>query len=103
MGAIIIQLILYAAHAGNEKKKTLAIPLLVFTPLALLGALTAWIWIPEVQDPASTTSTTSGKNSIKQYSSYSNRSLEEIAKAPRKGQELGFRSKIGPIFGLKED
>jgi len=88
LGAIISQLVLWAAKA-KELKTPLGGVLLSLVPAMLLGALIAWIWIPEVQDPIESKS-----KGIREYAKLSNRSLEEIAEDPTKGQVVGVTNKM---------
>jgi len=99
LGAITIQCILWKVKAGGPEKQNLAIPLLVFAPLMLFGALVAWIWIPEVQDPSENNQ---DRHKLKQYSKYINRSLEEIADDPTGEQELGIHAKFGGLFRFRK-
>ncbi|CAI6336119.1 unnamed protein product [Periconia digitata] len=89
LGAILVQIALWGLGVGGPKKEPLAGVLFFFAPLMLIGALVAWIWIPEVQDPVDNSAA-----SIKQFSSYDNRSLEDIADGPKKGQILGLKKRF---------
>ncbi|KAF2728897.1 MFS general substrate transporter [Polyplosphaeria fusca] len=97
LGAIVVQTVIWRIKAGGQDRDRLAGLLLTFVPLMLLGALVAWVWIPEVQDPVVHVS-----GSLKTYSKFRNRSLEEIAEDPTQGQLMGLISKMRELLHLQE-
>ena len=97
LGAILVQVAIWGLRAGGTEKEPLAGVLLFFAPLMLLGALVAWIWIPEVQDPAENKA-----GRVKEYSMYKYRSLEEIAEDPTKGQVVGLKNKISHLLHVEK-
>jgi PHS family inorganic phosphate transporter-like MFS transporter len=92
-GAVIIQIVLWAFKIGGPDKKRLAILLLVFAPMMLLGAFVAWVWIPEVQDPPGWRPL-KDEHTWKDYLVFHNRSLERIAENPTEKQVIGMRENI---------
>jgi PHS family inorganic phosphate transporter-like MFS transporter len=110
-GALMIQGVVFKAKTTrpNNGSQPLAIMLCVFAPLMLLGALVAWIWIPEVQErdkyahkteepefagekedhepePPQTTKTRTFIDDLR----FSDRTLEKIAENPTYHQKFGF-------------
>jgi PHS family inorganic phosphate transporter-like MFS transporter len=98
LGAIVVQIVIWRIRAGGTEKEPLAGLLLAFTPLMLLGALTAWVWIPEVQDPIENKA-----GQIKQFSVFSNRPLEKIAKNVTLDQVVRIRNKLGHLVRKKTE
>jgi PHS family inorganic phosphate transporter-like MFS transporter len=98
LGAIVVQIVIWRIKAGGTEKEPLAGLLLAFTPLMLLGALTAWVWIPEVQDPVENKA-----GQIKQFSVFSNRPLEKIAENVTLDQVVGIRNKLGHLVRKKTE
>lgn len=99
-GAILIQIIVHFAKVSRPASGgfRLAIMLISFTPLMLIGAFVAWIWIPEVQEPSKAEKKKGVKNFRKRMV-WVPRSLEEITKDPTEGQYFGLWGHIRHLFG----
>ncbi|KAF8856769.1 MFS general substrate transporter [Acephala macrosclerotiorum] len=103
-GAIIIQLIVHfqrITRPSSDKMK-LAIMLMCFTPLTLVGAFVAWVWIPEVQhlrDLKSVGGQQNGTPKFRERMMMPPRSLEEITVNPTEGQIFGLRDHLSHLFG----
>jgi hypothetical protein len=69
--------------------------LIIFSSAMFLGALFAWVWLPEVQD----------SQKLPGSRVLPSQSLEELAegrkKAEARGQIIGFRRKIDGLFHRK--
>jgi MFS family permease len=92
-GSIIVQLVKKETHNGMSRaaRQYLGGMLLAFCPFMLLGALIAWMWIPEVQEPRPSAEEVAKHGlTYRQCLRLPNRSLEEIAKEPTKDQIVGF-------------
>jgi PHS family inorganic phosphate transporter-like MFS transporter len=97
LGAIIIQIVIWKIGASGPDKEPLASLLLVFAPLMLIGALTAYIWIPEVQDPV-----INKVGHVIEFSKFKNRALEDIAEDPTRDQIVGLVNKVRHVLHLDQ-
>ncbi|KUJ11253.1 MFS general substrate transporter [Mollisia scopiformis] len=103
-GAIIIQLIVHFQNITrpDSGKMQLAIMLMCFTPLMLIGAFVAWVWIPEVQhprDPKHVDKQQKGKLKYRERMVMPSRSLEEITANPTEDHTFGLRYHLSELFG----
>lgn len=100
MGAILIQLVVHFSGVSSPKSggRPLAIMLMTFTGLMLLGALTAWVWIPEVQELRKPRK---DGESYKSHLKMLPRSLEDISEDLLDGQTFGFSNHMKQLFNLR--
>jgi MFS transporter, PHS family, inorganic phosphate transporter len=99
MGAIIIQFVVHYAGVTSPTSggKPLAIMLMIFTILMLLGALIAWVWIPEVQElrkPLEPGESRTSRHHLEMLP----RSLEDISENLLDGQPFGFKAHFNKLF-----
>lgn len=103
VGAIAIQLIVHFKHVTDpslDRMPPLSIMLMCFTPLMLIGAFFAWIWIPEVQHLRNRKDDNweKDKHTYKDGLLMPPRSLEEITNNPIEGQIFGLKKHFKHLF-----
>jgi hypothetical protein len=92
----------------DKGKWPLAIMLLCFTPLTLIGAFVSWVWIPDVQDARGQESKEQehkGTKGIKKSLEMPPRPLEEITANPTGRQIFGLENHLRHLVGwdLKDE
>jgi MFS transporter, PHS family, inorganic phosphate transporter len=99
MGAILIQLVVHYAGVTSPSSggKPLAIMLMLFTILMLLGALIAWVWIPEVQELRKPLEPGESRTS-KRHLEMLPRSLEDISENLLDGRTFGFQAHFNKLY-----
>jgi PHS family inorganic phosphate transporter-like MFS transporter len=105
LASVIVQAFLPRTQITNPNSKNLGWVLIGFSFAMALGALCAWAWIPDVQDPRGTDleSRGSGRGRFKAYEVPS-KSLEELAVGRQIGVEdekdmIGFRKRSRRFVG----
>jgi PHS family inorganic phosphate transporter-like MFS transporter len=80
LGSIIVQAFLPSLKISNPRSKNLGWILIGFSFAMGLGALVAWAWIPELQEPRGSEVIINGKAKKKRNYEVPSKSLEVLAK-----------------------